>query len=207
MSSAAIGTKGVPRAEREAQIVAEATEEFAARGYAAASVADIAARAGISKPLIYQYFGSKDGLFLACLHSVATPLLDRLEEAWSHEDDSVLSRVNTLGAIFTSLEPQRSAWRMLFDDTMPPDGPIADAAWSYRARTLQVTASGSERFLRVRGLRDPLDVSALSAVWTGLVNSLVLWWLDQPEVSAAEMTTRCRRLMSAVLADVPETLI
>src|SRR4051794_26466639 len=55
------GTKGVPRAEREAQIVTAATEVFGAQGFAATSVADVAARAGISKPLIYQYFGSKEG--------------------------------------------------------------------------------------------------------------------------------------------------
>jgi AcrR family transcriptional regulator len=203
MSSAAagtaIGTKGVPRPERESQIVAVAVDEFAAYGYAGGSMAAVAARAGISKPLIYQYFGSKQGLFLACLHSVAGPMLARLEVAWQHEDDSVLSRVATLGAIFESLEPQRVAWQLLFDDTMPADGAIAEAAWAYRGRTLQVTASGSERFLRARGLDDQLDVSALGAVWMGLVDSLVQWWLQHPEVSAAEMTERCRRLMSAVL--------
>ncbi len=198
MSSATIGTKGVPRPERESQIVAVAVEEFAQHGYAGASMAAVAARAGISKPLIYQYFGSKDGLFLACLHSVATPMLARLEVAWEHEDDSVLSRVATLGAIFESLEPQRIAWKMLFDDTMPTAGPIAEVAWSYRGRTLQVTASGSQRFLRARGLDDGLDVSALTAVWMGLVDSLVQWWLDHPEVTAAEMTQRCHRLMAAV---------
>src|SRR6476620_2293151 len=99
------GTQRVPRAEREVLILAEAIDHFAREGYAGASVADIAARAGISKPLVYQYFGSKDGLFLACLHHVAEPMLERLEVAWSHEDDSVLSRVATLGAIFESLEP------------------------------------------------------------------------------------------------------
>ena len=200
MSSAAIGTKGVPRPERERQIVAAAVEEFAANGYAAASVASVAANAGISKPLIYQYFGSKDGLFLAALHDVAGPMLARLEVAWSQEDDSVLSRVATLGAVFESLEPQRVAWKMLFDESMPDSGPIADAAWEYRGRTLQVTASGSQRFLAARGIHDDLDTSALGAVWMGLVNSLVVWWLEHPDVTAAQMTARCARLMAAVVA-------
>jgi AcrR family transcriptional regulator len=200
MSSATIGTKGVPRAERESQIVAEAIDEFARYGYAGASMAAVAARAGISKPLVYQYFGSKDGLFLACLHQVAGPMLARLEVAWEHEDDSVLSRAATLGAIFESLEPQRVAWKMLFDDTMPPEGPIAEVAQGYRERTLQVTVSGSARFLLARGIDDPLDASALSAVWTGLVDALVLWWLDQPEVTAAEMTERGYRLMAAIVS-------
>lgn len=197
--SSLVGTKGVPRATREGLIVAQATERFARNGFANTSVADIAVAAGISKPLIYQYFGSKDGLFLACLHHVAAPMLERLEVAWQHEDNSVLSRVGTLGAIFDSLEPQRVAWLLLFDDTMPSIGPIADAANAYRARTMQVAASGSARFLQARGISDVLDTSALSAVWTGLVNSLVLWWLDHPDVTAAQMTARCRRLMTAVV--------
>lgn len=198
-SAAAIGTKGVPRPEREESIVAEATERFARSGYGGTSVADIAAGAGISKPLIYQYFGSKDGLFLACLHQVAGPMLERLEVAWQHEDNTVLSRVATLGAVFDSLEPQRVAWLLLFDETMPDTGSIAEAANAYRARTMQVAASGSARFLEARGISDLLDTSALSAVWTGLVNSLVLWWLDHPDVTAAQMTERCRRLMTAVV--------
>ena len=112
----------------------------------------------------------------------------------------MLSRVATLGAVFHSLEPQRVAWRMMFDESMPGEGPIAEAAWAYRGRTLQVTASGSARFLAARGIHDDLDTSALGAVWMGLVNSLVMWWLEHPEVSAAQMTERCARLMAAVVA-------
>ena len=198
--SSGVGTKGVPRAEREHQILTVAVEQFAAAGYTGASVAAIASAAGISKPLVYQYFGSKDGLFLAALHHVAGPMLARLEVAWSQEDDTVLSRLATLGAVFESLEPQRVAWRMLFDDTMPDVGPIAEAARAYRARTTQVTAIGSQRFLAARGIHDDLDTSALGAVWLGLVDSLVTWWLDHPEVSAAQMTERCARLMGAVVS-------
>ncbi len=200
MSSGTIGTKGVPRAEREDQIVAVAVAEFAARGYAGASMVAIAERAGISKPLIYQYFGSKDGLYLVCLHHVAGALLARLEPAWRDEDDTVLSRILTLQAVFEALEPQREAWRLLYDTSMPSTGPIAEAAESYRARTNQVTTSGSERFLKARGNDRSADVSALGAVWIGLVDSLVTWWLDHPEESAADMTQRCYRLMSAIIS-------
>jgi AcrR family transcriptional regulator len=192
------GTKGVPRAEREEQIVAVAVDEFAQRGYSGASMIDIAAKAGISKPLIYQYFGSKDGLYLACLHQVAGALLGRLEVAWSEEDDSVVSRIHTLQAIFEALEPQRSAWQLLYDPSMPATGEIADIATDYQSRTTEIATRGSERFLRVRGHTDPGDASVLSAVWMGLVNSLVGWWLTHPEESAAEMTERCYRLMEAI---------
>ena len=194
-----IGTKGVPRAEREEQIVAVAITEFAAQGYARASMVAIAARAGISKPLIYQYFGSKDGLYLACLHSVSGDLLARLEEAELDVDDSVGSRIHPLRAVFEALEPQPVAWRMLFDPSMPSSGEIASAAQSYRARMTDIAASGSARFLQARGITSEKDAAALSTVWMGVVNSLVEWWLDHPEETAADMIERSARLLSAVL--------
>lgn len=158
----------------------------------------IARRAGISKPLIYQYFGSKDGLYLACLHAVSGGLLERLEEAEQDVDDSLLSRVYPLRAIFTALEPQRFAWRLLFDPSMPTGGEIAAAAADYRARTTEIAASGSARFLKARGIDSELDASALSSVWMGMVNSLVEWWLDHPDESADAMIDRCYRLLGAI---------
>lgn len=197
-SGSAIGTKGVPRPEREEQIVGVAIDEFAAHGYASASMVTIAQRAGISKPLVYQYFGSKDGLYLACLHAVSSGLLDRLEEAELDVDDSVLSRVHPLRAIFKALEPQRHAWRLLFDPSMPSAGEIAAAAAGYRARTTEIAVSGSARFLKARGIDSTVDASALSSAWMGLVNSLVEWWLDHPDDSADEMIDRCHRLLAAI---------
>jgi AcrR family transcriptional regulator len=195
------GTKGVPRPEREAQIVSVAVDEFARSGYAGASMAVIARRAGISKPLIYQYFGSKDGLYLACLHAVAGGLLERLELAELRVDDTVASRIFALQAVFEALEPQRNAWQLLYDTTKPATGPIAVAAEDYQARTEALAASGSQRFLRARGGGDDLDAAALTAVWMGIVDSLVVWWLGHPEVSAAQMVERCARLISAVVTD------
>ncbi len=199
MSTAVIGTKGVPRPEREQQIIAVAVGEFAARGYTRASMVAIARRAGISKPLIYQYFGSKDGLYLACLHGVAGALLARLDEAELEVDDTAASRIHPLRAIFGALEPQREAWRLLFDTSVPADGPIRPAALGYQARLADLAASGSERFLAARGRHSALDAAALTAVWMGIVTSLVTWWLEHPDESAHAMVERCERLLTAVL--------
>ena len=200
-SSSTVGTKGVPRAERERQIVSVAVDEFADRGYAGASMVAIGAAAGISKPLIYQYFGSKDGLYLACLNQVAGGLLDRLQAAELFVDDTVESRVFALQAVFEALEPQRSAWKLLYDPSMPTNGVIGDAAADYRARMQHLAASGSERFLAARGQHEPLDAEVLTAVWMGLVDNLVTWWLDHPAESAEAMTSRCYRLITAIWSD------
>ena len=196
--AATIGTKGVPRAEREEQIVAVAISEFAAQGYARASMVAIAAQAGISKPLIYQYFGSKDGLYLQCLHHVAGGLLTRLEAAEREVDDTVASRIYPLRAIFEALEPQREAWLLLYDPSVPAEGPIPAVSADYQARTAEIAATGSERFLLARGISNKLDASALSAVWMGVVSSLVEWWLGHPEEPAHAMIERCYRLLAAI---------
>ena len=199
MSSAAVaGTKGVPRPEREDQILAVAVDEFAARGYAGASMIDIARRAGISKPLVYQYFGSKDGLYLTCLHDVAGRLLARLETAELAVDDTIASRIHPLRAVFEALEPQRNAWLLLFDASVPQTGEIATAAAEYRRRTTDIAAAGSARFLRARGIRSKLDVAALTQLWMGVVDSLVMWWLAHPAESAQDMVERCGRLLGAL---------
>jgi AcrR family transcriptional regulator len=137
-------------------------------------------------------------LYLACLHTVSGGLLSRLEEAELDVDDSLLSRVYPLRAIFTALEPQRYAWRLLFDPSMPTTGEIAAAAEDYRTRTTEIAASGSARFLRARGIDSARDAAALSAVWMGMVNSLVEWWLEHPDESADEMVERCYRLLAAI---------
>ena len=59
------GSRGVPRAVREPQILEVAGRIFAARGYHAASMDEIAAAADVTKPLVYAYFGSKEGLYVA----------------------------------------------------------------------------------------------------------------------------------------------
>jgi AcrR family transcriptional regulator len=52
----------MPRAQREEQILGIAEEVFAERGFQATTMEDIAERVGVTKPLIYEYFGSKEGL-------------------------------------------------------------------------------------------------------------------------------------------------
>ena len=57
----------VPRPVRERQLLELAEELFAERGYAGASMDELARRAGVTKPVVYELFGSKDGLFGACV--------------------------------------------------------------------------------------------------------------------------------------------
>src|ERR671911_329315 len=71
----------VPRAVRRRQLVELGEELFAERGFAKASMDELARRAGVTKPVIYELFGSKEGLFEACLEGLAVRLAESIAEA------------------------------------------------------------------------------------------------------------------------------
>ncbi|WP_239477214.1 TetR/AcrR family transcriptional regulator [Streptomyces sp. CS147] len=199
------GTKGVPRARREEQILAAAVEEFGRHGHAAASMASIARRVGVTKPLLYTYFGSKDGLYLVCLEHIAHRLVTAVEAAMTPDPQGVgpaASHVppRVLAAVFDVLEEQREAWFVLYDRTLKPGSDLHAAAHAHRAAIDGLAASGTADVLRGQGNEDPLDADALKHVWTGTVGALVGWWISHPEQSAPEMTARCARLLAAIRA-------
>ena len=194
-----VGTKGVPRADREQQILDAAVAEFGERGYAHASVAAIARRAGISKPLVYEYFGSKDGLYLACLSRAGTHLVDRVAAAQS---GMTLRRAgDTLAAIFSALDGRRLDWAVIFDPTLPAGSAVRDAAQRYRARLNRLAAEGTREVLGGYGLTDADDSALTSHVWSAVVTAVVTWWLGHPGETATAMTDRCNRLIAALSAE------
>jgi len=194
-----VGTKHVPRPLREQQILDAAVEEFSARGYAHASVASIAQRAGISKPLVYDYFGSKDGLYVACLDRSCPPLVQAVADAQTPTDAE--RPVRTLAAIFSSLEARRNDWTVLYDATLPLDSKVHDAARSYRRQLSQLAAIGTHELLStITGEVDELDTSLVADLWQNVVSTAVAWWIRHPDQSAADMAERCRRLLDSAPA-------
>ena len=201
MTSSRTGTKGVARADREAQIIEAATEVFGTDGYAAASLETIAEQVGVSKPMIYHYFGSKTGLFTACLHHNGAIIADEIERI-AREDATGLDRgLRTLEGIFGVLEQQPLMWRLFFDATAPADDADIEAALTtYTDRITGLAEEGVSELMHLAGNDDPLDVSAMVTVWMSLVDSLVNWWLDHPGESAQAMTERSTRLILALYA-------
>ncbi|MFF4232875.1 TetR/AcrR family transcriptional regulator [Streptomyces sp. NPDC001820] len=192
------GTKGVPRARREEQIVAAALEEFGRHGHAAASMTAIARRVGVTKPMLYTYFGSKDGLYAACLEHIGQRLLAAIDAAMASSPSGDRLPHAVLTAVFETLEEQRHAWFVLYDRTLQPGSEPWRAAHRHREAIDVVAASGTAALLRDRGNDDALDADALKHVWTGTVSALVGWWVSHPDLSAHDMSARCARLLSAV---------
>ncbi|WP_410872582.1 TetR/AcrR family transcriptional regulator [Nocardia sp. A7] len=193
------GTKGVPRPEREQQILDAAVAEIGRVGYAGLSLAEVAQRAGVSKPLVYTYFQSKDGLYTACVDRAATVLFDAIAPAVAGAG-GLGKAERTLAAIFAALEPRPHDWTVLFDRSHPDEGPAADTVRAARRRIAAQAARGVADAITAVDLTDPTDLSALTDVWMGAVTSLVLWWLRHPEQTGAQMTARTHRLITALLS-------
>lgn len=194
------GTKGVPRSRRERQIIETACATFGERGFQGANLTDIAADAGISKPLIYNYFGSKDGLFAACLEFAGSMVAGEMERIARGDAIGMDRGIRTLESIFTVLEPQPWLWRLFFDQSAPTSGPAADASSHYVERISKLALEGVTEMLSIAGDHDELDISAMTRVWMSIVDALVDWWLDHADETAAQMTQRCVRLITAVMS-------
>ena len=197
------GTKGVPRVDRETQILDVASEHFGTHGFAATSVAAVAAGAGISKPLVYSYFGSKEGLYEACLDRGGALLADEMERIAQGEAVGVERGMQTLAGLFDLLEDQRYLWRLFFDTTAPTTGPIRDSITHYADRIGRLADEGVTELMALAGNSDPLDVSAMTSVWLGIVDSLMNWWVEHPDQTADQMMQRCLRLLAALFGDTP----
>lgn len=192
------GTKGVARADREEQILDVASRVFGSTGFAATGINEIAEQAGISKPLIYTYFGSKEGLFEACLVRAGSLIADDVDRTAASGEIGLARAVVTLDGVFRMLEGRPWIWRLFFDPTRPQTPEIDAVIDRYSGRLTSRADEGIAELMAFVGNDDPLDHSALLAIWSSIFDGLITWWLDHPGISSDDMTQRSMRLARAI---------
>ncbi|UVI37605.1 TetR/AcrR family transcriptional regulator [Brevibacterium spongiae] len=105
----------LPRDQRRNQLVAVARSVFATRGYRTTSMDMIAEAAGVSKPVLYQHFDSKQDLYLALIDSSAAHLDSRLAEALESTDDPEEQIRATYRAYFDFVVSHREEFVIIFN--------------------------------------------------------------------------------------------
>jgi AcrR family transcriptional regulator len=108
----------LPRDERRAQLLSAALESFTASGYHAASMDEIAERANVSKPVLYQHFPSKLDLYLAVLDLHIDSLVFSIQKAIASTRDNKNRVKATIDAYFGFIEGEGEAFRLLFESDM-----------------------------------------------------------------------------------------
>ncbi|WP_330179688.1 TetR/AcrR family transcriptional regulator [Nocardia sp. NBC_01503] len=191
------GTKGVPRAQRERQILDIATTEFGTRGYANASVIAIATAAGVSKPLIYTYFGSRDGLHAACVQRAGETLVEAVARA-QVVHGAQGKALATLTGIFHALDGRTQNWRIIYDTTLPRPSAAHDRARTYQEALNAMGSQGVTEVLAEAGITTPEDQSLLLAWWFSIVSTTITWWTDHPHLTPTAMTNHCLRVFTAL---------
>jgi AcrR family transcriptional regulator len=176
----------LPRVERERQILRTAHELFAERGFGAVTMDDVAARVGVTKPLLYAYFGNKDRLYIACMEPAGDAMLSAVAEATGAASGPAEALRDGLRAFFGFVEDDRDAWRVLFDETLPAGGEIAQRVGEYRDRLVTLIAESRLALLPVRRrARAAAETEALATALLGACEALARWWLRTGAMSPA----------------------
>lgn len=184
------------RAEREQQILAVAEEVFAAEGYQATSMDDIAARVGVSKPMLYEYFGSKEGLLLACLQRCKRELIEATTVAAAGADNPEQLMHDCLLAFFEFSDDHAQAWALLRNEAAVPSASVNTELEAIRLQQRDFTAE------LLRAARPDLDEEQLEAFAEAIIGAcerLSLWREQRPEVTPEKATEHLMTLFAPSL--------
>src|SRR5205807_4179149 len=162
---------------------------FAARGFHEASMDEIAEAADISKPMLYNYFGSKEGLYFAYVDLSYREIVAAIDEAVAAgaragEDPARQLRTG-VRAYYRYVGDHQDAFRVLFREMGDPGGQLAPQ----RHRLSRRVANAIEGILRGADGARPLPVSteAMAEAFLAAARSLADWWLDHSQVPADDI--------------------
>ena len=172
----------------------EAGAVFAARGYTAASMDEIAERVGVSKPMVYSYFGSKEQLYFAYIEDAGRDLLAGIvgaERAARDQSPEERLRAGTR-AFFAFVDEHRDGFAVLYSEMAASGGPFRREVNATRRRIADVVGLLFAQVARDGGV-DPDDfggIEPLALAYVGAGESLANWWLEHAEDSVDEVTDR-----------------
>ena len=169
----------VPRAVRERQLVELGEELFAERGFAKASMDELARRAGVTKPVIYELFGSKDGLFHACLEGLALRLAESIADAAREERDPE-ARLRAGGLAFLRFaRDNRVAYELLYE------GRFSEAAAAVRRRQASLILELMREL--APGDVDPRELEVAANAVNSAYEGVAHWMWDHPEMDVERL--------------------
>jgi AcrR family transcriptional regulator len=163
-----------PRAVREAQMVAAAERLFAEHGYHGVSMDQIAAASGITKPMLYDYFGSKEGLFLACMERARGRLFEAIGGAVRGASDAESALRAGIHAFLTVANDQRATWPVLFGE----GGRFNEAASSIRAEQAGLIAQLLRELPGWEREPDAEELDAIAHIFVGAAEAIAFWAVE-----------------------------
>jgi AcrR family transcriptional regulator len=165
----------MPRSARRKQLLAAAQEVFVANGYHAAAMDDIAERAGVSKPVLYQHFPGKLDLYLALLDTQAEALTEAVIAALegTHDNQARIHAVLSAYFAFVDRDEDDGAFRLIFESDLNNDPEVRKRVDLVTRKTMEAVA---DTVSADTGLgRDAAEL--LATALTGSAQVVARWWL------------------------------
>jgi AcrR family transcriptional regulator len=131
----------LPASERRDQLMATALEVFARQGFHATSMNEIADAAGVTKPVLYQHFTSKRGLYLELLSDVGNHLLEAIAKATANAGSPRAQVERGFAAYFQWVADDHDAFKLLFGSGARRDEEFADAVRRVEGAVAEAIAS------------------------------------------------------------------
>ena len=185
----------LPTAERRALIVEAAGRLFGERGYDATRLDDVAAGAGVTKPVLYRHFDDKQALYLALLQRHRDDLAGFA--AAIPPDGTLQERLRAVLEVWLAyVEAHAYQWQMLFRDS--GGGPAIRALRvevHARARAVLAEMIGSLSEAPI----PPRELEPLAELMSMGMASLVLWWTDEPAVAREAVLDAMTRVWAGLL--------
>jgi AcrR family transcriptional regulator len=175
----------LPRAVRERQILDAAVHVFSRYGYHTASMDEISEVAGVSKPMIYTYLGSKEDLFGQCIRRESTRLLEAVQSGVQPERPPDMQLWHGLRSFYRFVAEYRESWTVLHRQALTVGGSFAAEITDMRLRAIELVATLVVSAGTRKGLGEQAEFSGegLAAALVGAAESLADWALDHPSVS------------------------
>ena len=190
MSDARPRSARLPRHERRRQLLDAALEVFVSQGYHAAAMDEIAERAGVSKPVLYQHFPSKLELYLALLDQSVDELLETVRDALRSTDDNRQRVAATFSAYFEYVESEGQAFRLVFESDLSNEAAVRERL----ERGQQECAEMISQMVRQDAGLDEDEAHLLSVGMVGLAQVTARYWLSTrdhiPREAAEQLVSR-----------------
>ncbi|WP_230686486.1 TetR/AcrR family transcriptional regulator [Catellatospora vulcania] len=177
--------------QRREQLIAVGRQLFAERGFDATSIEEIASRAKVSKPVVYEHFGGKEGLYAVVVDREVTSLLNRVTSALTAGHPRELLEQAAL-ALLDYIEEETNGFRVLVRES-----PVMSSSGNFSS-VLNDVAHQVEHILgaefKTRGY-DPKLAELYSQALVGMVALTGRWWLEvrkpRKETVAAHLVNLC----------------
>lgn len=153
---------------------------FAERGYVAASMDELAERVGVSKPMIYEYFHSKEGVLIAAIRTARSELLTATERAARSAHSAYDALWQGLHAFFSFIEYRRAEWSLLRHEMSVVGASAAEEIEGIRRQQTEFNASLMRVYLPHAS---ELQVEATAEFLVGACERMAVWAENNPEIT------------------------